>query len=69
MSSHQLNLPWRVAENGRTIVDGTGVPVAVTLDYTSVHCRDADGAVFNTSEYAGPLRADAICVAMNEAKP
>lgn len=67
MSDHQLNLPWRV--EGRTIYDSIGVPVAVTLDYTSVRKVHADGKTFNTSEYAGPLRADAICHAMNRSQP
>jgi hypothetical protein len=69
MSDHQLNLPWRVAENGRTIYDSAGIPIAVTLDYTSVRSRDADGTTYNTSEYAGPIRAEAICRAINEAQP
>jgi hypothetical protein len=67
MSEHQLNLPWRA--EGRTIYDSTGVPVAVTLDYTSVRKVHSDGKTFNTSEYAGPLRADAICSAMNGDAP
>jgi hypothetical protein len=67
MSNHQLNLPWRV--KGRTIYDSTGVPVAVTLNYTSVRAIHSDGKTFNTSEYAGPLRADAICNAMNRIVP
>lgn len=62
MSEHQLNLPWRF--EGRTLYDCTGVPVAVTLDYTSVRKMDPEGTTYNTSEYAGPLRADAICAAL-----
>jgi hypothetical protein len=67
MSEHQLNLPWRI--EGRTILDSLGIPVAVTLDYTSVRARYDDGVAYNTSEYAGPLRAEAICRAINEATP
>jgi hypothetical protein len=63
MSGHQLNLPWYVED--RTIKDCNGVPVAVTLNYTSVRRVDADGTVYNTSEYAGPLRADLIVAAVN----
>ena len=63
MSEHQLNLPWR--RDGRTIFDSLGVPVAVTLDYTSVRQINEDGKTYNTSEYAGPIRADAICDALN----
>ncbi len=68
MSDHQFNLPWRV--EGQTILDRTGVPVAVALGYTSIARKDTDGTVYNTSEYAGPIRADAICAAMNgESRP
>lgn len=63
MSDHQLNLPWR--REGRTLYDSTGTPVAVVLNYTSVRNVDPDGTTYNTSEYAGPLRGDAICTALN----
>ena len=64
MSDHQLNLPWSF--DGRTIVDCTGVPVAVVLDYTSLRKTDSDGSkTYNTSEYAGPIRAKAVVEAIN----
>jgi hypothetical protein len=65
VSEHQLNLPWRF--DGRTIVDSAGIPVAVTLDYTSVRAQHDDGTSYNTSEYAGIIRAEAICQAVNGA--
>jgi hypothetical protein len=66
MGDHQLNLPWRA--EGQTLFDSTGVPVAVVLNYTSIRRADSDGTVYNTSEYAGPLRAVAVCTAMNAIK-
>lgn len=63
MTEHKLNLPWRI--EGCTLIDSEGVPVAVTLGYTSIRRVDSDGTVYNTSEYAGPLRAEAVCATMN----
>lgn len=63
MSGHQFNLPWHF--DGRTIYDCNGVPVAVALSYTSFLRQDTDGNVFNTSDYAGEIRAEAICSAVN----
>lgn len=63
MTQHCLNLPWRI--EGRTLFDSTGVPVAVVLDYTSVRRIDSDGTLYNTSEYASAIRAEAICAAIN----
>ena len=64
---HQFNLPWTF--DGRTIYDGKGTPVAVALDYTSVRKVHADGKTYNTSEYAGLIRAETICRAVNERQP
>lgn len=63
MTQHNINLPWSF--KGQTLFDSTGVPVAVVLNYTSIRRVDEDGTVYNTSEYAGPLRAVAVCEAMN----
>lgn len=64
MSTHSLNLPWSF--DGRTIRDSAGIPVAVALGYTSIRKVDDDGSItYNTSEYAGGIRVQAIVDAMN----
>ncbi len=63
MSYHEFNLPWRF--EGRTIYDSAGIPIAVTLDYTSARKFDAEGTTYNTSEHAGLIRAETIVSAVN----
>ena len=68
MSSHKPNLPWSF--DGRTIRDSAGIPVAVTLEYTSVHSVDDEGyTTYNTSEAAGRIRAQMIVDAVNAKVP
>lgn len=69
-NGHNINLPWRVQETDEsaTILDSTGVPVAMGLRYTSLVKVDDDGGrIYNISDYAGPIRARMIVEAVNSA--
>lgn len=73
-NSHNPNLPWRVDrsyEGSSTIVDSTGIPVAMGLRYTSLKSGKVSesGAIYNASEYAGPIRAEMIVAAINSLYP
>ena len=67
MSAHTLNLPWSIdPKSPVTILDCHGMPVAMGLRYTSIARRDNDGVVYNSTDYAGAIRARLLVALMNK---